>query len=113
MSPAIGTIISGAFASFLTNMIVHAYIMIGALTTIPIDLLVAAACAPFFPIWITVIYGLIKIRKWSFKLGLAISILGVVFSAAGIIMGLAAAFITLGFDFLQILFCVLGLRAKF
>jgi hypothetical protein len=113
VSPAIGTIISGAFASFVTNMIVHAYIVVGALTVIPMDLLVAVACAPFFPIWIVVIYGLIKVRKWSFKLGLAISILGVVFGIAGIMMGLTAALVTIAFDFLQICFCVLGLRAKF
>jgi hypothetical protein len=113
MSPAIGTIISGAFASFVTNMIVHAYVVVGALTAVPMNLLVAAACVPFFPVWIVVVYGLLRVRKWSFKLGLAISVLGVGLSIAGILMGLLAAYITIAFDFLQILFCLLGLRAKF
>ena len=113
MSPALGTILSGAFASFITSMIVHAYVLFGALTEVPMNLLVAVAVAPFFPVWIVVIYGLVKVRRWSFKLGLAISILGVVFSIAGILMGLLAAFITIAFDFLQIFFCLLGLRAKF
>jgi hypothetical protein len=113
MSPALGTIISGAFASFVTNMIVHAFVLVGALTMVPMDLLIAVAVAPFLPVWIVVLYGLVKIRRWSFKLGLVVSILGVAFSIVGILIGLLAAYITIAFDFLQIFFCLLGLRAKF
>lgn len=113
MGSGLGTIISGAFASFIINMVVHAYIEVKALIMVPMDLLVAVAIVPFFPVWIAVIYGLIKVRKWSFKLGLVISVAGVVFSIAGITIGWIEAFMTLAFDFIQIGFCVLGLRAKF
>jgi hypothetical protein len=113
MGPSLGTIISGAFASFIINMMVHAYIEVKALIMVPMDLLVAVAIVPFYPVWIAVIYGLIKVRKWSFKLGLVISVAGVVFSVAGITIGWMEAFMTLAFDFIQIGFCVLGLRAKF
>ncbi|WXG43938.1 MAG: hypothetical protein WED04_07905 [Promethearchaeati archaeon SRVP18_Atabeyarchaeia-1] len=113
MSPQVGTIVSGAFASFITNMIIHAFIEVGALAMIPQNLLLAVSIIPFFPIWIAVIYGLIKLRKWSFKLGLLISIAGIVFSIAGIIIGLMFAFITMAFDVIQLGLCALGMRAKF
>jgi hypothetical protein len=110
---SLGTIVSGAFASFVTNMVVHVYVEIKALSIVPQDLLVAVSIIPFFLIWIAVIYGLIKVRKWSFKLGLLVSLAGVVFSIAGIMLGWMEALITITFDFLQIIFCVLGMRAKF
>jgi hypothetical protein len=82
---------------------------------IPQNLLVAYACAPFFPIWVIVILGILKLRKWGFLLGLVISIVGVVFSIVGVLLlVLIEAYATLAVDIIQIGFCIYGLkRIKF
>jgi hypothetical protein len=100
-----------ASCSFLANFMLHAYVVYVSLVTIPQNLLVALACIPFFPIWIVVIFGILKLRKWGFKLGLVISVIGVAFSIAGIfVLGLIVAYGTLIVDLAQVCFCVYALR---
>ena len=101
-----------ASASFLANFIVHACVVYKSLTMIPQNLLVALACLPFLPIWVIVVFGIMKLRKWGFQLGLLISIVGVVFSFAGILLlSLNEAYITLAIDLIQIGFCTYALRS--
>jgi hypothetical protein len=106
------TIAIWASVSFLINFIVHAYVVYTSLTVIPRNLLVALACLPFFPIWVIVIFGIMKLRKWGFQIGLLISVVGVVFSFAGILLlSVNEAYITLLIDLIQICFCVYALRS--
>jgi hypothetical protein len=96
---------------FLMNFILHAYVVLKAFTAIPQNLLVVAACIPFFPVWIVVMYGLLKRRKWTFQLGLAISILGLMLSLLGIFwLVLVEAYATLVVDIVQIVLCAYGLK---
>lgn len=100
-----------ASGSFLVNFIIHAYVVYKSLAMIPQNLLVAYACVPFFPIWVIVILGILKLRKWGFQLGLVISIVGVVFSIVGVLLlALIEAYATLAVDIIQIGFCVYGLK---
>jgi hypothetical protein len=100
-----------ASSSFLVNFILHAYVVYASLAMIRQNLLVVYACIPFFPIWVVVVYGILKLRKWGFQLGLAISVVGVAFSLAGIfLLGLVEAYATLVVDIIQICFCMYALR---
>ena len=105
------TIAVSASGSFLANFILHAYVVYISLVMIPQNLLVVYACIPFFPIWVVVIFGILKSRKWGFQLGLLISIVGVVFGIAGIfLLNLIEAYATLVVDLIQICFCWYALR---
>jgi len=100
-----------ASASFLTNFIVHAYVVYKSLASVPQNLLVALACLPFFPVWVIVVFGILKLRKWGFQLGLLISLVGVVFSIVGILLlSLNEAYPTLVIDLVQIGFCTYALK---
>jgi hypothetical protein len=106
------TIALSASGSFLVNFILHAYVVYVSLVMIPQSLLVVYACIPFFPIWVVVIFGILKLRKWGYELGLVISVVGVVFSIAGIfLLGLIEAYATLIVDIIQICFCGYALRS--
>jgi hypothetical protein len=101
-----------ASVSFLVNFILHTYVVYVSLAMIPQNLLVAFACILFFPIWVVVIFGILELRKWGFELGLVISVVGVVFSIAGILLlSLIEAYATLVVDLIQICFCLYGLRS--
>ncbi len=111
MVPDERSIVYCILSAFLVNFILHAYVVFKAFTAIPQNLLVVAACIPFFPVWIVVIYGLLKRSKWSLQLGLAISILGLMLSLLGIFwFALVEAYVTLVVDIVQIVLCAYGLR---
>jgi len=114
MGPKEKTVVWGAALSFLVNFVIHSYVLAEALISVPLNLIAAAFVTPFFPVWMIVVFGLFKRRKWGFQLGLVISLTGVVVSVGGILTALTPsmvdALLALIVDLIQIGFCTYGLK---
>jgi len=106
--------VPGAISAIMVNFFIHALVLYESILMVPPNLLMMAAMIPFFPIWVAVIYGLLKLRKWGFQLGLLISIAGLILSVGGILLAISGAYFTLLFDILQITLFTYGLvKIKF